>query len=647
MAVAKMKIVSIVGLLHELDSVIKMCGKSQVFQPDDASHFYSEMKGFTQLNEKNSYSMSLQLLKDTLESAGLEPENVDVSNFHVGKKEIDDYVTRFSSKLGKILAEKGIIDDKIKELNRKIDQISHFTGQNLNLQEIFACKFIKVRFGRIPKESFVKLQSYQDNPYVLFFPCTGDSTHYWGVYFAPREQAADIDRIFGGLYFERIWIDSFEGTPEEHVASLRAELKLEQVKFNDVNKKLESFWGANKEQCMRFYTKINELDTYFSMKKYVYKYKKSFILIGWIPEEAEDKFKTDLEILHSVEYSIEPAETELKHSPPVKLKNFKLFKPFEFFIDMYGLPSYNEMDPTAFVAITYTILYGIMFADLGQGIVLSFIGYFMWKLKGMMLGKALIPCGISGAIFGTIFGSVFGFEEALNPMYKSLFGLHEKPIEVSNSTNELIIAALGIGIVCVIVAMIMCIYSSIKKKDYGKCLFDPSGVTGLVFYISLLVGVGGKMLNLFDVLSVPYILGLIVFPVVLMFLREPLIKIVNKEENWKPSSWGEFILQNVFELIEIMLSYFTNTVSFLRVGAFIIAHAGMMQAVFTIAGMFSGLGYVITVVVGNAIVIALEALLTGIQVMRLEFYEMFSRFFDGQGRPFVPICAPKTALKSK
>lgn len=152
-------------------------------------------------------------------------------------------------------------------------------------------------------------------------------------------------------------------------------------------------------------------------------------MIGWIPEEAEDKFKTDLEILHSVEYSIEPAETELKHSPPVKLKNFKLFKPFEFFIDMYGLPSYNEMDPTAFVAITYTILYGIMFADLGQGIVLSFIGYFMWKLKGMMLGKALIPCGISGAIFGTIFGSVFGFEEALNPMYKSLFGLHENQLK--------------------------------------------------------------------------------------------------------------------------------------------------------------------------------------------------------------------------
>lgn len=106
MAVAKMKIVSIVGLLHELDSVIKMCGKSQVFQPDDASHFYSEMKGFTQLNEKNSYSMSLQLLKDTLESAGLEPENVDVSNFHVGKKKLMITLRDFQANSEKFLQKK-------------------------------------------------------------------------------------------------------------------------------------------------------------------------------------------------------------------------------------------------------------------------------------------------------------------------------------------------------------------------------------------------------------------------------------------------------------------------------------------------------------------------------------------------------------
>ena len=83
----------------------------------------------------------------------------------------------------------------------------------------------------------------------------------------------------------------------------------------------------------------------------------------------------------------------------------------------------------------------------------------------------------------------------------------------------------------------------------------------------------------------------------------------------------------------------SNTMSFLRVGAFVLVHAGMMMVVFTLANMSSGIGYVLVVILGNIFVMALEALLAGIQVLRLEFYEMFSRFFDGNGRPFHPVSA--------
>ena len=120
---------------------------------------------------------------------------------------------------------------------------------------------------------------------------------------------------------------------------------------------------------------------------------------------------------------------------------------------------------------------------------------------------------------------------------------------------------------------------------------------------------------------------------------EILIKIVNKEKNWKPESWADYLPQSFFERCEVVLSYVTNTMSFLRVGAFVLVHAGMMMVVFTIADMFSGGGYIIAVVVGNIVVTALEALVAGIQVVRLEFYEMFSKFFEGQGRPFTPVTA--------
>ena len=97
---------------------------------------------------------------------------------------------------------------------------------------------------------------------------------------------------------------------------------------------------------------------------------------------------------------------------------------------------------------------------------------------------------------------------------------------------------------------------------------------------------------------------------------------------------GDFLIQNVFELIEYVLSYFSNTVSFLRIGAFVLVHAGMMMVVFALGSQGKNIPVVI---LGNVLVIALEGLLTGIQALRLEFYEMFSRCFEGNGKPFLSV----------
>ena len=144
------------------------------------------------------------------------------------------------------------------------------------------------------------------------------------------------------------------------------------------------------------------------------------------------------------------------------------------------------------------------------------------------------------------------------------------------------------------------------------------------------------MLNI-QIMTPIYVICLIVVPLILVFLREPLSELVEGKKDWMPEKWGTFIVDNFFELFEVCLSYVTNTMSFLRVGAFVLVHAGMMQVVFVLASMFSGVGYTVTVIVGNLLVAALEALLVGIQVLRLEYYEMFSRFYIGDGRPFEPV----------
>lgn len=140
-----------------------------------------------------------------------------------------------------------------------------------------------------------------------------------------------------------------------------------------------------------------------------------------------------------------------------------------------------------------------------------------------------------------------------------------------------------------------------------------------------------------------YIFGLIVLPLIVILFREVLGGFMEGKPDWKPEHWGETIMQNLFEVFEFILSYLTNTISFIRVGAFVLVHAGMMSVVFTLAEMFSGVGFAIVVLIGNAFIIALEGLLSGVQSLRLEFYEMFSRFYNGSGHPFIPVAVGRKA----
>lgn len=648
MAVQKIKVASIIGRMIDLDRVTAVCGKSGSFHPDNSLSFYSDTSGFSPLNEENPYSAPLQKLTDAVNGSRKKLVLLDESqmeNVQYSREELDAYVRRLATSLNDLQTERTQAQQEVERFTREIEQVSHFVGMDLNLDEIHDCKYIKVRFGSLPKEGYEKLQSYNQNPYVIFFPCTSDELHYWGVYFAPIDVVSEVDRIFSSLYFERTSFTELKGTPESGVEELRGLRDKEIARIQRVDRQIDALWKQEEEECQKVFSFLTEKSVYFGIRRYAARYNDNFILTGWVPADREPDLRRALGQLESVEYTFENAEEEMSHSPPVALKNKKIFKPFEFFVDMYGLPSYDEVDPTPFVAITYVLLFGIMFGDLGQGICVSIVGWLMWKFKRMKLGKALIPCGISSAIFGTVFGSVFGFEHALDPFYRNVFGLDEKPIEVMepNTTNLIIYSAVGIGMLLVVVAILINIYSCLRRRHWENALFGPNGLAGLVFYVSLVVGFGGQLIFGWQIVNTAYVLGLIVLPIVVIFFREVLGGLLERRSDWKPESWGNFLMQNFFEVFEYLLSYATNTMSFLRVGAFVLVHAGMMLVVFTLAEMTSGIGYILIAVVGNVFVMGLEGLLVGIQVLRLEFYEMFSRFFDGDGRPFHPVVVRRDA----
>lgn len=639
MAVSNMQAVNIIGIMDDIDDVISVLGESGTFHPDDVSAFYSNTRDFTHLQTKNIYAEPLTKLKTSISLTKRNFPLIDVSDFNPSFEDLECFSNKISEELDTLVDDREFIAEQLLETKENLTETSHFVGLGVEIEKVLKLKYLKTRFGRLPKESLQKLSVYKDNPYVDFTVCTEDTSHYWGVYFTPVERSLEIDRIFSGLYFERCDVLGVNATPKIHLEKLQELVPKLEAKLEDAQKRIDKYLDIHSERITKYLSKLEELHLYSKIRTKAMQHGKSFIIAGWVPEESVKPLKHRLKKIKSVNVDFSDGKHEIAKSPPVKLKNCFLARPFEFYTEMYGVPRYNEIDPSLFIAITYIIIFGIMFADVGQGLCLSIVGILMWKLKKMKIGKILFPCGISSACFGVLFGSVFGFEHLLDPMYKALFGLEEKPIEVMDSatTTNIIIAAIVIGVVLLLVAMCLNIYTSIKQRDLGNALFGTSGLAGIIFYGSAVAGLVGQLFLGLNILTLPYVLGLIVFPFILIFFAEPLSRLVNREPDWQPESWGGYISESIFESIEVILSYVTNTMSFLRVGAFVLVHAGMMQVVFLLAEIAGTVAYWPVIVFGNGLVMALEALLVAIQVLRLEYYEMFSRFYHGDGRPYEPV----------
>jgi V-type ATPase 116kDa subunit family. len=167
-------------------------------------------------------------------------------------------------------------------------------------------------------------------------------------------------------------------------------------------------------------------------------------------------------------------------------------------------------------------------------------------------------------------------------------------------------------------------------------LFDANGVAGFVFYASVIAAAVFTLLFNKNVLTLPFIICLIILPLLLIYLKEPLTHLIERKKEIIEGAKGEFFITAFFELFEALLSFLSNTISFMRIGAYILSHGGMMFAIFAIANMLHGTGSVIFLIFGNVFVIALEGLIVGIQGIRLHFYEMFSRFYEGSGKPYKP-----------
>ena len=198
----------------------------------------------------------------------------------------------------------------------------------------------------------------------------------------------------------------------------------------------------------------------------------------------------------------------------------------------------------------------------------------------------------------------------------------------------LLVASLAMGVVMLAFVMVVNIINGVRQRDFDKIFFGPNGAAGMVFYLGLIIAAVVTLATGFSLFRVwPMCCRCWCCPWCSSSCREPLSKLAAGDPHWKPESVGGLLVSGFFELFETLLSFLTNTLSFLRVGAYAITHVSLMLVIRTMAG--ANLNPIV-LVLGNLFVMGFEGLLVGIQVLRLEFYELFGRFYESSGREYSP-----------
>lgn len=630
MAIVKMRFVNLMGRVDDFDRAVEQYVASYDIQLENCLSELREVKGLSPFEETFSYQAELAQASSFLESIGMEKSALPAEKSALTADEAAQSVHTLERSMQELREKQTELNAKLDAAKTLVTQIEPMIGLDMDLAKLLHFEYIRFRFGRLPRESASKLEVYIDDELnLVFLPTKSDGDFLYGIYFVPHQMAVKVDTIMKSLHFEWLRIpDGLEGTPYEAMERAKNAVVGIESELEQLGRELKGYLEVHTAEVVSAYTALAAAANASAVKKYAARTDKQyFIIAGWMPEAEVKRLQKSVADDEDVIFVICDENAHVASTPPVQLKNNRVFRPFEMFVKMYGLPNYREIDPTPFVAITYSILFGMMFGDLGQGALLMILGLLAYRFMRMPLGGILACAGACSMFFGCMYGSFFGFEDLpwLQPIWLS--PMHE--------TMTILITTVVIGMGLIVVAMIFHLINAWKQKDLAGLLFGTNGAAGLLFYLTALVTAGGMVTGLFNV---PMAIAAVVLLLALIGIGiyEPMANFFAHKRSLISTSRGMFLMETFFELFEVLLSYITNSISFIRVGAFALSHAGMMSVVFLLREGASGAGNVLSLILGNLLVMGLEGLIVGIQVLRLEFYEMFSRFFSGTGRAFQP-----------
>lgn len=557
--------------------------------------------------------------------------------------EIDHSLETAIAEIESVSQRRDSLQKEFQRLNEIKTRYERFPGLGKALQMPGDYSYLAIETGEIPDNNLPLLEEQLSATLHVILPIGRQKGMTSLVAIVLKRDAEVLQAALKASGFQPTKIEKeLPSLATESIEKLEKELNDLNEQLRDAEEKFQAVVNRHRALLIGVYLRIRQEQVQCRMLHFFRRTEKTCLFSGWLPDSRKEVFVKELQkatqnraIVDLIPAESHEAVKDGSVEVPVKLNNPAFFKPFEMLTSVYGLPKYQTIDPTPVFGLSFLLMFGMMFGDIGHGLVLALLGLALLlkshKETFKSAGYLLLYAGGSSIIFGFLFGSFFGVEDLFPTIWM-------KPM---NDINQLFKVVIYVGAGMITVSIIINLINGIRSGRILDYIFDKAGLLSGILYWCGIILVSRLVLTKTNGGVGLFVIYLFVACALLLFFREPILNLIRKNRRLYSSGVVTGLMHSLVEMLEIVLGFLANTVSFIRVGAFGLAHAGLFIAIFAlsdmVSGKLSGVASILILILGNIFIIALEGLVVTIQAIRLEFYEFFNRFFRPARVKYQPI----------
>ena len=645
----RMNCVTIVVLRTKMDDVLEEVARIGVLHPlevEDVGDWASGLasaEGSRLIQEYAARRSRLRaLVEEALPGAEHWPEPPSGSIQSVELGAVDGEIAEVEARLQPLKAARDRLIGRREGIQGMHAQLGILEPSGLPMASLFRSTYVATAMGRIPEPQLSKLQESLASIPSVVFPLGASSGECDVACVVLRKDRPALERALAEVGFK-------EAAAPQVVKDVSARVRTASAREADAVKAelaaaAKAYETAQTAAAPKVYELLGRVEAtmlLLGLRSHCRLTEKTCVFVGWAPETETQRLTSavtektggsaiiEVTAPESIE-KVQRGDLEV----PVLFHRPAFLRPFAMIVEGFGVPSYAMIDPTIFVAATFLFMFGMMFGDVGHGLILFCLGLFaVLKAPGFRdIGKLALYCGVASMLFGFLYGSLFGLEDVLPAVWL-------RPLQ---GISRMFVVAVVFGIGVVSLGIVLNTLNALRAHTIWEALFETSGPLAGVFYWAALGFAARWMLASGRVHHAGWFLAAGGIPLVIFLLKGPILRVFGRTERAFPEGLVTYVMERAVETMDLFMSYLANTMSFIRVAAFGLAHAGLFVAVFTLADAVAhhpagNVLWWLVVALGNVFIVVLEGVVVTIQALRLEYYEFFGKFFRGAGSRYKPV----------